>query len=105
MHDAISEAYLDWFAQDDQQIADAMKWFSGIKRPAMGVRWGLGVYTGKNSTKKNYPNVNFLWHDTGPIGPDITKALTDRLDQKQFGPWPKFDHIWVPPVTIYSSGM
>jgi hypothetical protein len=78
--------YADWIS-NDAALVEQMRWLPIAKRPAMGVRWGVGVTMGNVTPKTTAKTSAELMHTTGPIGPDFVRKLEQRLDEQRDGTW------------------
>jgi hypothetical protein len=82
----VARAYADWIGDDGLLMAN-MRWLKLARRPAIGLRWGVGVTMGVDTPRRPTITPVELHQLTGPIGPEFVRLLTERLNQHRDGPW------------------
>jgi hypothetical protein len=101
LREALIGRYIDLLARDDAQLVERMRWWPAMKRPSIGLQWGLGVtYAGKGEP----PQVNTesdLETLTGSIGTGIVRGVNRRVADGRFGVGPSDG---VQPVVLLGSG-
>jgi hypothetical protein len=90
----IARNYADWIG-NDAALSSRMRWLPACKRPAMAVRWGLGVTAGSLTPKRYITDANELSGMTGPIGPELVRRLVERIDEHCDGQWSKLPDRFV----------
>jgi hypothetical protein len=86
--DYVARNYSDWLG-DDAVLTSGMRWLPVAKRPAMAVRWGLGVTMGSLTPPSPVISPEELTRVTGPVGLDFVRLLLRRLDSQRDGAWSK----------------
>jgi hypothetical protein len=80
------EAYIEFLTADDDRFNEQVRWAPWVKRPVIGVRWGLGVLP--TNVPANLMEKQQIEPVTGAIGPKLVAALDERLEDGVFGTWP-----------------
>ncbi len=100
--DYIAKNYADWIG-DEQRLMSAMRWLPIAKRPALAVRWGVGVTMGQMTARKAIWQAAELSRLTGPSGPGLVQVLAERLDEKRDGPWCDLADVRLAKVPVFSA--
>ena len=70
-------------------LVDCLRWFAEVKRPVVGLRWGVGVTWTSKVAMPQLTSEYDLARITGTIGPGIADGLNQRIAGGQFGDWPQ----------------
>jgi hypothetical protein len=82
----VAKNYSDWIG-DDNRLIHEMRWLPVAKRPALAVRWAVGVTMPSMTPRKMIRQVDELYVLTGPVGVELVRALVARIDSKIDGRW------------------
>ncbi len=100
--DYVAKNFADWIG-DDARLTSGMRWLPIAKRPALAVRWGVGITMGSMTVRKTIRSVGELSMITGPVGPEIVRALVQRLDEKRDGAWSDVPDARLTKVPVFSA--
>jgi len=87
-HEYRRQAMIDAIAGPDARIKDRLKWIPGMKRPMIGVRFGVGVYVTGVEVQPNVQSMEDLAKITGVAGPMLVTRLQEQIGAGDFGEWP-----------------
>jgi hypothetical protein len=103
--DYTRQTFIEVIVGDEAELQKRLRWFAAAKRPAIGLRWGLGIQGVGQARLSSGMAAEFeLSRITGPIGPAILEGLQQRVADGQFGQWSKPRSIRVTPVALLGSG-
>jgi hypothetical protein len=100
--DYIADNYSAWIG-DDARLVREMKWLPAAKRPALGIRWGIGVDMPSTTPRKMIGKAEELTLLTGPAGPQLFGALVQRIDGKLCGKWSDMPSLAMPKVPVFTD--
>lgn len=86
--DYVRQTHVDLIASDGAGLEDRLRWFAGAERPAIGLRWALGVQWTGTGEQPPIGTQRDLAKVTGTIGPGILDGLQQRTTDGRFGDWP-----------------
>lgn len=131
---SIAESYFSWLAQTDSRfvsnlqravsaqqaelaalegsaLQERLKWCSVLKRPVVGVRWGLGVQLAaatKENMLKTQPNtfvvVDAVNQITGGVCSPLVARMTDLGMNNAFGELPKANDARITQPLLFGGG-
>ena len=87
-----NQVYVELMTADKAAINSVAGWFRQGRRPAAGVRWGIGLeFTGQAQDPSHLVTSQEMFAQfTGQVGPALLSGLRKRLDNGAFGRWPEF---------------
>ncbi|MCR4414950.1 MAG: hypothetical protein NUV77_21235, partial [Thermoguttaceae bacterium] len=85
--DYVARAAISVIAADDATVLERVRWFPAGKRPAFGLRFGVGVHYAGQGTVPKIRNPHELEQITGPIGTVVGQTLHTHLVAGNFGRW------------------
>jgi hypothetical protein len=100
--DYIARNYAGWIG-DDGGLTSHMRWLPVSKRPALAVRWGVGVTMAAMTPRKAIRQAAELAGLTGPSGPGLVGVLAQRLDDKRDGAWSDMPDASLMKVPVFSA--
>jgi hypothetical protein len=102
--DYVARNYADWIG-DDAILTSRMRWLPIAKRPALAVRWGVGVAMAQTTTHRSIRRPEELARLTAPIGPEVVRVLAQRLDEKRDGDWSDLPDPGLMKVPVFFAEM
>jgi hypothetical protein len=97
-------ALIDAIAGPDAELMDRLKWIPGMKRPLIGVRFGVGACLSGARVQPTVTSLKDLERITGHSGPLLVTRLQEQIDAGQYGEWPSIGDALYRQVVCLGGG-
>ncbi len=102
--DYVQRAHVEMIVDDGTLVKDRLRWYAAVKRPTIGLRWGLGVLWTGGDNPSQVQSPEQLAKVTGPTGTAIVVGLQQRIDKGKFGDWPASGDSRLRQVALLGAG-